>query len=65
MYTVKDICARYCVGINTVLGWISRGELRAINVGRSPTKKKARWRITQEALDEFELERTTIPPKSK
>jgi excisionase family DNA binding protein len=62
MYTVQDICARYFVSVHTVLGWIARGELRALNVGRAPGAKKPRWRITQEALDAFELARTPTPP---
>ena len=41
-YSVQDICDRYGVGEHTVLGWIRRGELKAINVGRSPGGKK-KW----------------------
>lgn len=62
MYTVKDLCVRYSVTVHTVLGWIARGELRALNVGRQLGTMKPRWRITQEALDAFELARTPIPP---
>ena len=47
--SVRDLCERYGVGEHTVLGWINRGELRAINVGRRLDAKKPRWRITQEA----------------
>lgn len=65
MYTVQDICARYFVSVNTVLGWIARGELRALNVGRKPGAKKPRWRITQEAIDAFELARTPSPPQAR
>jgi len=64
-FGVKDICERFAVGEYTVLGWIKRGELRAINVGRSPAAKKPRWRITQEALDAFELSRTATAPPPK
>jgi hypothetical protein len=35
-YGVKDLCERFAVGEHTVLGWIRRGELRAINVSRKP-----------------------------
>ena len=60
--TVKELCDRYGVSEHTVLGWIRSGQLRAINVGRSPGSKKPRWRITAEALEAFELVRTHNPP---
>ncbi|MSU78930.1 MAG: DNA-binding protein [Gemmataceae bacterium] len=63
--SVRDICDRYGVSEQTVLGWINRGELRAINVGRRPGAKKPRWRITQEALEAFELSRTASPPQPR
>lgn len=62
MYTVEDIATRYCVTIHTVLGWIKTGELKSINVGRSHGAKKPRWRITEQALVEFEALRTPAPP---
>lgn len=61
-FSVKDLCERYAVNEHTVLGWIKRGELQAINVGRRPGAKKPRWRITQEALEAFEQSRTATPP---
>ena len=62
-YTVKDLSERYIVGVQTVLGWIRNGDLQAINVGRRLGKKKPRWRITEEALKNFELLRSaqTVP----
>jgi excisionase family DNA binding protein len=60
--SVRDLCERYGVGEHTVLGWIASGELRALSVGRRPDSKKPRWRITQEALEAFELARTATPP---
>jgi excisionase family DNA binding protein len=60
--SVHDICERYGVSEHTVLTWINRGELRAVNVGRRLGAKKPRWRITQEALDAFEQLRTPSPP---
>jgi hypothetical protein len=62
MYTVQDIQSRYSVTVHTVLGWIRSGELQAVNVGRNPKARKPRWRITQEALEAFELARTPTPP---
>jgi excisionase family DNA binding protein len=60
--SVRDLCDRYGVGEHTVLAWIHSGQLRAVNVGRRPGAKKPRWRITQEALEAFELARTSTPP---
>jgi len=59
--TVRDLCDRYGVGEHTALGWIHGGELRAIDVSRSPGGKP-RWRITAEALEVFEMARTHTPP---
>lgn len=55
--TLSDVCERYGVNAATVLGWIRRGELKAFNVGRAPGKKKARYRISETALQEFEAGR--------
>jgi excisionase family DNA binding protein len=61
-FSVRDLCERYGVSEHTVLGWIASGELRAVNVGRRPAGKKPRWRISQQALQAFELARTSTPP---
>ena len=63
--SVRDVCERYGVTEHTVLQWIKSGELRAVNVGRSPGSKKPRWRITAEALAQFELGRETTAPPAK
>ena len=60
-YGIKDLTERYGVGEHTVLGWIHRGELKAIDVSRQ-RGGKPQWRITAEALDAFELVRTHNPP---
>jgi excisionase family DNA binding protein len=60
--TVKQIADRYGVSEGTVGCWIRSGELRAMNAGRTPTKKKPRWKIMPEALAAFELARTASPP---
>ena len=61
-YTVRDLVQRFNVTEQTVLCWINSGELPAINVGKAPGKKKPRWRITEKALAEWELLRSTAPP---
>ena len=60
-FTVRDLSERYCVGEHTVLCWIRRGELRAVDVSRN-RGGKPRWRISAEGLAAFELARTTCPP---
>jgi hypothetical protein len=61
IYTVKDLQLRYGVGESTVLAWIHSGELKAINVGVEPGKRRPRWRITAEAVQAFEAGRTPTP----
>ena len=63
--SVRDVCERYGVGEHTVLGWIRSGELRAVNVARRLGANKPRWRITQQALEAFELLRMPAPPPPK
>ncbi|MFO0821635.1 MAG: helix-turn-helix domain-containing protein [Gemmataceae bacterium] len=63
MLTIRDITERFNVNDATVRMWIRRGELAAINVGRAPGKARARWRITPQALAEFEARRSTGQPQ--
>lgn len=51
---------RLGVGIHKVLGWISRGELAALNVA-SDTAKRPQWAILPEAVADFERRRTAQP----
>jgi hypothetical protein len=60
-YSVRDLCKHYEVGGHTVLAWIHRGDLKAVNVSRNPGGRP-KWRITQAALDAFEALRTHTPP---
>jgi transposase len=57
-YGIKDIQERYGVGEHTVLGWIHRGELKALNCARK-LGTRPKYRITQAALDAFEALRET------
>ena len=61
-YSVKQIQERYAVSQATVLHWLHSGQLRSLSVGRDLGKKRARHRITESALQEFELVRTLTPP---
>ena len=60
-YGIQDLKKRYGVGEHTVLGWIRRGDLAAINVARRAEGGRPKWRITDEALAEFELLRGSQP----
>ena len=64
-YTIRDLEDRYGVREHTVLHWIQSGQLKALNVGVDPGKKKPRWRVTDAALEAFELARSTTPPATK
>lgn len=61
MFTVEDLTNRYGVTEHTVLSWIHSGQLKAVNVGRTLAGKKPRWRVTEQALADFEALRTSTP----
>ncbi len=58
--TPREYAERIGVSVNTVLAWIKTGELRAINVG-GRASKRPRYRISPEAVEQFELSRSVIP----
>lgn len=57
--TPPVIARRYAVNVGKVLAWIASGELAAVNVGDGA--KRPRWRITPEALADFERRRAAQP----
>lgn len=57
MKTPTEVAKLYRVSINTVTGWIHRGDLAAVNVGTRPNAGKPRWRISDAALAAFEQSR--------
>lgn len=57
---LKDIAERYGVNKHTVLNWIDRGILRAIDVSRVGACRP-HYRITNEALTDFENLRSPKP----
>ena len=60
LLTVADVAKRLVVVHDeVVLAHIRGGRLRAINVGLG--SRRPRWRIAQEALEEFLGARTTSP----
>jgi excisionase family DNA binding protein len=56
LLTVRDVAEWLAVGDEAVCGLIAAGTLKAVNVGLG--KKKPRWRITPEALEQFLAART-------
>lgn len=61
-YSVKQLQERYGVGEHTVLGWIKHGALKAIDICRVGSRRP-KWRVTEEAVREFELLRMKVPPQ--
>lgn len=62
MLTPREVAA--LLGLRdtaAVLGWIASGQLAAVNVARSPTAQKPRWRVRREDLDQFIARRSTRP----
>lgn len=66
-FSVKQIAERYLVSVRTVLEWIRKGELRAVNCSRNILSKKPRYRISDSALQEFEILRQAQvrPPRKQ
>jgi transposase len=65
-YTVRDLARRYRVGVARVIGWIDRGELRALN-RRDDRSARPAYVVTPEALAEFERRREAAvapPPRT-
>jgi len=58
--TVSDVARLVRVDVHTVLSWVKRGELRAVNVGSGRTKP--RYRISTDAFDLWQAARTVEPP---
>jgi hypothetical protein len=60
--TVPQIAERLAVDRDCVTAWIKSKQLAAIDVSRNRSKLP-RWRITPEALAEFEASRSSVKPK--
>ena len=56
-----EIARRFGVDPAKVIGWIRRGELRAVNVGNGSSRP--RYRISPADLAAFEAGRAAGPPK--
>ena len=51
-----EVAKRYGVSPDTVRAWIENGQLKATNIGQG--KKKPRFRIEPQSLEEFDRKRT-------
>jgi predicted site-specific integrase-resolvase len=60
--TVPQIAERFAVDRDCVTAWIKSGQLQAIDVSRHKARLP-RWRVTPEALQEFEAARSSVQPK--
>jgi excisionase family DNA binding protein len=60
-YTARQVAERLSVQTAVVLGWIRSGGLRAVDVSNG-ARRKPRWRISDEALEEFIASRTAVSP---
>lgn len=64
-YSPAEIAERWGCKVDKVLSLIGARELVAMNLATSRTAGKPRWRISPEALEDFERGRSTQPkPKS-
>jgi excisionase family DNA binding protein len=60
--SIHDIAERCGVSERTVRAWIRAGELKALNMSRTPGSRRPRWRVTQAALEAFEATRIAGVP---
>jgi len=63
-FTPRQYADKWRVDPETVLRWIKRGELVAVDVSAG-NRKKPRWRISQEAAAAFEARRSSRTPSPK
>ncbi len=59
-YSPADLAERYKCKPEKVIAWIRAGELAVVNVGNGT--RKPRWRVTAEALADFERRRASPAP---
>jgi hypothetical protein len=62
--TTRDVAAHLAVDVEQVLGFIHRGDLRAIDVS-ARRGRRPRWRIRDEDLELFLAARAAIPQRAE
>lgn len=60
--TPSEVADRFGVTAATVVTWIERGHLRALNVTAAARPKKKRWRVREDDLAAFEESRRNQGP---
>jgi hypothetical protein len=60
-FSVADLRLRWKVGADKIHGFIRRGELVAVNVATS-LSRRPQWRVTRESVELFERRRSSVPP---
>ena len=59
-YTVPELADRWAVDQHKVLRWLHSGELRGLNLATNRSGRP-RWRVSAEAVQLFELSRSSGP----
>lgn len=59
--TPPQYAARLGVPPDKVVAWIRRGELQAMNMAESPNGERPRFRISPQAIEDFERLRAVVP----
>jgi len=59
-YSVPALCRRWRIGKRKVWTLIESGELAAVDL-RSPGTTRPLWRVTPQAVEEFERRRAAVP----
>ena len=57
-YSTKQVAAYLGISRETVAALIRSGQLAAINVSLSPSSRRPRYRVTEQALEDFEAKRS-------
>ena len=63
-HPVSAVAELYSVDDQTVRDWIKAGDLAAVNVGKAGAKRPS-YRVTPEALEQFERSRRAVPMPSR
>lgn len=64
-FTAPQVAEQFGVDTKKVSAWIRSGELAAVNVAKDPNGIKPRWRISEQAIREFEEKRTYRKPEKR
>lgn len=59
--TPPELAHRWGVSAEQVIGWIRRGELRAVNLAARANGARPRFKISPDAVAAFEVARSTQP----